>query len=276
MSKITDINAYREVKGNKIIGAPLQFSDSFAEFFGENNVLVFSPNVTLYKSVFSFKGNNSLIYISGSIEPVSLNITVYTDSTIYVGENLATNGTVSIIASEARHVFLGNNCLISKGCSIRTGDAHRLYDITTGARLNEGRSVFMGDHVWLGWGVNVLKGSRLYSGTIVGLGAILTGKEYFSNTAYGANLAKPIAYNVCFDKRGTHGMCDSDKEKISHVDLKQLEGFVFSADESTIDFSKIDEVLTETKDIETRIKYLRSLQNYNKHNRFSKNFIHED
>lgn len=276
MSKITDINAYREVKGNKIIGAPLQFSDSFAEFFGENNVLVFSPNVTLYKSAFSFKGNNSLIYISGSIEPVSLNITVYTDSTIYVGENLATNGTVSIIASEARHVFLGNNCLISKGCSIRTGDAHRLYDITTGARLNEGRSVFMGDHVWLGWGVNVLKGSRLYSGTIVGLGAILTGKEYFSNTAYGANPAKPIVYNVCFDKRGTHSMCDSDKEKISHVDLKQLEGFVFSTDESTIDFSKIDEVLTETKDIETRIKYLRSLQNYNKHNRFAKNFIHED
>lgn len=38
MSKITDVNAYHEVKGNKIIGAPLQFSDSFAEFFGENNV----------------------------------------------------------------------------------------------------------------------------------------------------------------------------------------------------------------------------------------------
>ena len=276
MSKITDINTYSEVKGNKIIGAPLQFNDSSVEFFGENNVLVFSPNVTLYKSSFSFKGNNSLIYISGSSESISLNITVYMDSTVYVGEDLATNGTVSIIASEARHDFLGNNCLISKGCSIRTGDAHKLYDIATGVRLNEGRSVFLGDHVWLGWGVNVLKGSRLYSGTIAGLGAVLTGKEYFSNTAYGGNPAKPIAHNVCFDKKGTHGMSDADKEKISRVDLKQLNGLVFSVDESTTDFSTIDEILTKTKDIDERYKYLSSLQSYNKHNRFSKNYIAED
>ncbi len=276
MSKIIDMSLYSESRGNKIIGMPLRFNDSYVEFVGENNVLLFEADVILNKCSFTFKGNNSLVFICGSVEPISLNIQIYTDSTVYVGDNLATNGAMSIIASEACHVFLGNECLISKSCSIRTGDAHRVYDITTGMRVNEGKSVFLGDHVWLGWGVNVLKGSRLYSGTFAGIGAVLTGKEYFSNTAYGGNPAKPIKRNVCYDKRGTHGMNDSDKKKIFHINSKELENFIFKQDESTMPFSEIDEILVKTKDIQERIDYLKSLRKCYTHNRFSKDYMFEE
>lgn len=272
MIRITAIEEFNNVDDdNSIIGNPVCFNNCVVEFYGEKNVLVMEEGANLKNCVFSFKGNNSLIYVSKSIETISLNVLTYSDSTTFVGTNMATNGTVNIIASEARNVFIGNDCLISKQCSIRTGDAHRLYDINTGKRLNESKSVFIGDHVWLGFGVNVLKGAHLHSGCIIGLGAIVTGKEYHSCATYGGNPAKLVIDNTVYDKRGTHGMTDEMKDSIAVVQPKQLQNFIFREDSGTLSFNEIDDKLIVEKDINKRISFLKKLQEEQTHNRFSLN-----
>ena len=49
---------------------------------------------------------------------------------------------------------------------IRTADPHIIYDIHR-KRINPSKSVFIGDHVWCGQNVLLLKGCRVGSGVSV-------------------------------------------------------------------------------------------------------------
>lgn len=270
MYTIKTVEQFDTCGKNRIVGIPKEFEKSSIVFEGEGNCLYIEENVILKNCTFTFKGENSLVYISESKDPISLSVLIYNDSTVFVGRDISLGGILSMVVSEARNVFIGNDCLISKGCAIRTGDAHRVYDINTGKRLNEGKSVFLGDHIWVGHGCHILKGAKLYSGCVIGLGSIVTGKEYYSNTAYAGNPAKIIAKNIAYDKKGTHGLNSQGKQKISSMSETELSRFIFRKKGSnSLAFEKLDEELSKNKPINERIIFLQEEQLNAEHNRFA-------
>jgi acetyltransferase-like isoleucine patch superfamily enzyme len=54
-------------------------------------------------------------------------------------------------------------------------DMHPIFDRASGQRLNPAQDIEIGDHVWLGTRVLVLKGARIGDGAIVGAGSIVSG-----------------------------------------------------------------------------------------------------
>lgn len=89
--------------------------------------------------------------------------------------------------SEHKHCFIGDNCMFSFDILIRNSDHHLIYDCENNKRINPTKSVFIGDHVWIGQLVNILKGTRIDSGSIVGASSVVAGKKY-RITPYGREI----------------------------------------------------------------------------------------
>ena len=86
-------------------------------------------------------------------------------------------------------------------CSqIRLGDSHSILD-SDGKRINKAKDIAIGDHVWIGQQVIVLKGSTVGADSIVGTGSLLTGKTYDSNSIIAGIPAKIVKQHVSWDPR---------------------------------------------------------------------------
>ena len=85
--------------------------------------------------------------------------------------------------------------MLSYDIEIRNTDSHKIYDKNTNQRINEGNSVNIGNHVWLGMRVIILKGVTIEDNSIVAGGSIVT-KDVKSNTIVSGSPAKQIKENI--------------------------------------------------------------------------------
>lgn len=96
---------------------------------------------------------------------------------------------------EPRAIRLGKDCQLAADIYITVSDTHPIIDIETGARINHGRDVSIGDHVWLCYRTVILKGSIIGSGSIVGTCSVVTG-EIPENCCVVGNPARVARENV--------------------------------------------------------------------------------
>lgn len=80
----------------------------------------------------------------------------------------------SILAHEPSSIVFGDGCLVASGCSIMSSDMHSIVDLATGRRINGARDILIGNRVWLGEHVRVLKGARIGEGSVIGAGSTVT------------------------------------------------------------------------------------------------------
>lgn len=204
MELITDQSSnFSELKDNKVYGHPVLKKTSI-KFNGKGNILVCEDGVILEDSNINFNGNDSLLYLSKSQKRFCLNFSLMHRSSVYVGSNNYFNGRLTAIVTEERNLFIGNDSLFSFGITIRSSDAHRIYDITTKKRINYGKDIVIGDHVWVGQDVFVAKNTKLGSGCIVGAKSVISGKRVESNTVYAGNPAKKIKEGIFFTGESAH------------------------------------------------------------------------
>ena len=95
--------------------------------------------------------------------------------TIRIGDD-TTFTTVGISLHEAGVISIGSDCMLSTDIQMDASDMHPIYDRETGERLNPAKDIEIGDHVWLGTRVLVLKGAKIGSGSIIAAGSIVAGE----------------------------------------------------------------------------------------------------
>lgn len=201
MQRITTLSPYEDANGNTI-----NFTGSIAmgievNFRGANNRLVVAPNAKLGKLVVHFDCDNGAVTIGGNkgAPELSLNIRVGQDASVTVGDNVSTTTYCLISAVEGTSVEIGDDVMIASENQIRADDAHPIFDVTTGERVNPSRSIKIGAHVWLGHSAIVLGGSEIGKGSILGIGSILKGKIPNNCIAAGAP-AKIVRRNVAWER----------------------------------------------------------------------------
>ena len=121
---------------------------------GNNNTVIIDEGCNL-------KQNNT-IFISGD------------NNSVHIGKNVTFDQNVSIVCCEGTNVEIGSGCIFANNVRIRTSDQHAIYRIDDDERLNKAENVIIDDHVWLGNSVVINKGVHVKSGSMVGIGAIVT------------------------------------------------------------------------------------------------------
>ena len=161
---------------------------------GNNNILYIGKNSLLRDSNIFIKGNNNIIYIGDDCVVNNTSIILDNEgSEIRIG-NKTSIAKVQIVSLEPYKIEIGEDCMLSYDIEIRNTDSHKIYDKNTNERINEGSSINIGNHVWLGMRAIILKGVTIGDNSIVAAGSIVT-KDVKANTIVSGNPARQVKEN---------------------------------------------------------------------------------
>lgn len=103
-------------------------------------------------------------------------LSVKESGTILFGDGFSSNA--NLIVNCANQINIGNDVLFGRDITIMDNDGgHTIKDEDTGEVINPSKPINIGNHVWIGYGCNVLKGSMIPDGTVVACNST-TSKEY--------------------------------------------------------------------------------------------------
>ena len=219
-------------------------------FTGKNSILFIEDGVNIRDSEIVLEGNNAIVYLSRNKHVYRLKVHAYSNTCIYIGRDNYFNGRATLIASERKNIIIGDDGLFSFGIYVRTADPHLLYSCETKERINESRSVLMGDHVWIGQGALLLKGTSIGSGSVIGGGAVVSGKAIPSNTVAAGNPAKVIKKGIFFSKECVHNYGKKKSEKYKRMDSDQ---WIYESEEVKYNLKSVDSHLYKQKTSQDRL-----------------------
>lgn len=266
------------LKCNKFKGELPIMENSKIVFNGSNNILFCDKSVILNNSIIEFNGDNSIIFLASNIHKYCLSLSINHNSTLYIDKNNYFNGNIHIILSEESNLIIGKNSLFSFGIWLRTADPHLIYDNKTKFRINKSKSIYIGDHVWIGQNALLLKGTNIDSGSIVGAASVISGKKIKNNSIYGGNPAKLLKKNIFWDESCVHKWKKSDTKNsleynkfISNKPNLTKDQFIYKYNkEESINYDEIEKNL-KIKNVNERYKYISNLYKNENKNRFVHN-----
>ena len=178
-----NIQIHSEIRKNKI------------KISGDNNILYIGKNSLLRNCHISINGNNNVLYIGDDCVINSTSFILDNESAeIRIG-NKTSIGKAQIVSLEPYKIEIGEDCMLSYDVEIRNTDSHKIYDKNTNKRINEGNSISIGNHVWLGMRAIILKGVNIEDNSIIAGGSIVT-KDVKANTIVSGSPAKQIRENI--------------------------------------------------------------------------------
>ena len=93
---------------------------------------------------------------------------------VVLGRDVNIGGPSELMARHSR-IVIGDGCDIASYVTITTADSHRLC-IGMSAVIQR-KEVVIGDHVFIGQGAIILKGTRIGHHSVIGAGVVLSGQE---------------------------------------------------------------------------------------------------
>lgn len=142
-------------------------------------------------------GKNSRLKINGRVEiGAGVRLVASENAVISIGDGTFITANTIIVAKES--IRIGENCAISWNVQIIDSDFHP-YKI--GDKVQQWtKPINIGDHVWIGSGVTILKGVKIGDGAIIAAGSVVT-KDVESGCLYGGSPARLIKRNVDWRRR---------------------------------------------------------------------------
>jgi len=205
MTVLTALAPYEDERANRIVvdgpaDEPIEGEIS-VEFRGANNTLTVTRPVRLDRLTVSFDCDNGQVTLGSSKgrAPFSANIRVGQDAAVEIGRNVSSVASVLITAVEGARVQVGEDVMFSAHNELRTDDAHPIFDVRSGKRVNPARSVRVGDHVWFGRGAAALSGATIDDGSVVGFRSVVTGSIPNNSIAAGAP-ARVVRRDIAWER----------------------------------------------------------------------------
>ena len=175
------------------------------DFKGNNSTCIIHEPAK-FQNCYFYLGDNCKIEI-GSTRTYLHNLTIDAQerNEVIIGKNCCCHGvTISNHDEKGCKVLIGNNCLFSYNINIRSSDGHTIYDNETKAILNKPQGELdIGNHVWVGMGVNILKDVKISNNTVVGAASVVTKNIEEENVIIGGIPAKILKRGTNWDFRNT-------------------------------------------------------------------------
>lgn len=120
------------------------------------------------------------------------------ESNIHIGDRGTVQRGTRILAQQGRAIIIGDDFLTSINCEIRNNDGHKIY---SGKKLeNLPKDIVMGDKVWIGANVMILKGAKVGSECVIGAKSLLTSGKYESNSIFAGVPARIVKSGINWER----------------------------------------------------------------------------
>ncbi|KDN09847.1 MULTISPECIES: acyltransferase [unclassified Gilliamella] len=188
---------YSDNKGN-LVFAPKNLHNVTVNFVGNNNKLIIADTSNIHNINFDFPSHNAVILI-GENGNLSGQIRAGYHCYINIGDNVTCTNKIYITSAEKTKIIIGDDCMFSTGNQIRSDDAHAIYDVNTGKRVNKSKDIIIGEHVWFAFNSVVLSGGQIGEGSVVGFASIVKGK-YLNNCIIVGSPARSTKHNIAWER----------------------------------------------------------------------------
>lgn len=188
---------------------------------GNNNTIrIIAPFKIIESNITLNRNNNCNITIS---KPNSFRLDLAfwdwcDNSSFFIDDNaiITGNGVVNFVESNA-YVSIGKNFLCSGGLNIWTQDGHSILDMDENIlNLQKEYRIIIGDNVWIGNQVSILKNVIIPNNTIIGLRSVVNKKFTEENTLIAGNPAVITKRNIKWHLFNCQTYANTYPDKISN------------------------------------------------------------
>jgi acetyltransferase-like isoleucine patch superfamily enzyme len=226
-------------------------------FKGTNNTIYVEQPTRFENVIVNCNGNNSIVFLGkNTAHAYKINLTLHNSCYIYFGGETYFNSILSVHLVEHQGIVIGKDCLIAYDVSIKVSDSHLIYK--DNKRINLSKTIIIGDHVWIGQSVILLKGTQVHSGSVVGAGSVGRINAY-SNTISVGNPIKVIKNDIVWTKDSVNVYREYETNKMLKLSETKSEALLFNEDEETIDFNDVDNTIKnciKEANVDKTLRYL--------------------
>lgn len=176
---------------------------------GNNNIVIIKQGVKLRSCNIRLKGNDMHVVISENVEMTGVVCSIFSNGSLSIDSD-TTMGNGELTIAEGCSIHIGKDCMLAHGYEIRTSDMHPIYDLRTGSRINLGKSVSIGNHVWTGRNVFIHKGVTTVDNIVIGAGSVVSKSLDTPNSIVVGSPAKVVKTNVIWGRKMYHKTMHDD------------------------------------------------------------------
>lgn len=167
-NRILGKNRIRVAKGNHFLVGSSLMKNVHLEIQGTDNEVIIEDLVQMDHLTIHIQGNHNRLVIGRENGFDHCSLWMEDDyNAMEIGEHNRFFEGSQLAALEGTKISIGADGLYAKDVQVRTSDSHSVLD-TEGKRINPARDISIGNHVWLGDSVMVLKGSVIPDDVVVG------------------------------------------------------------------------------------------------------------
>jgi len=119
---------------------------------GTDNKLILEKGVKLRRATLHIRGQNCLVKI---------------------GNNTTTGGVRIVNVGNNNNIEIGEDCLLADNIEIWASDTHSIYNEKK-EKINREKPITIGNRVWIGSHVIILKGVKIENDSVIGMGSTIT------------------------------------------------------------------------------------------------------
>lgn len=183
---------------------------------GKNNVVKIYEPYFIQNKLSIMMHSNSNIEIKKDLKIYDkLIINTMSNQSVYIDESFHCHSvTMYNWVEPYLKIEIGKNCLFSTDIAIRTSDGHTVFDISepNTAINTPSYGVKIGDHVWIGNGVNIFKDVTIEHDCVIATKALVTSGIYKHNCIIGGVPAKIIREYINWSTDNTFIYNNKNKE----------------------------------------------------------------
>ena len=199
-------NVYAVIKG-KEIKLNRRIKGLTVKFYGNNNTVKLHLPIKFSGTVIRFDGDGSSFEMMPTSTKVNdAGFSLSHNSHIFIDSNSRLNRpNLRLIVNnnkkeESNNLYIGKNAQISIDVLMRTSDGHSLFNIGEELPYNKPRDIIIGDNVWLGSRVVLLKGTVLPNNSIVGACSVVNSRFDEENVIIAGHPARIVKRNVKWER----------------------------------------------------------------------------
>jgi len=149
------------------------FQRSSIQIEGDSNCLDFNESLLVDTSI-TISGNHNKIVLAEGVKLRKTTIIIRGNHcTISIGANSSFGEIRMVNVGNNCDITIGKDCLFADNIELWASDTHPIYDNNQQV-INPEESVVIKDNVWVGNHVTILKGVTIDSGSVVGMGTMVT------------------------------------------------------------------------------------------------------